>query len=60
MTALFLTLIVAVIVAGILYWLLSFLPLTDPFKRLVNGLIVICLILFIVMKLWAARGLLPG
>jgi hypothetical protein len=53
------TLLIGVIVAGILYWLVSFLPLAEPFNRLVSGLIIIGLILFIIVTLFGARGLLP-
>ncbi len=59
MIHLFVVLIVACLVAGLFWWLLSFLPLPDPFGRLARGLIVICLIFFIIATLWGARGLIP-
>jgi hypothetical protein len=39
------TLLVAVIVAGLIYWLLTMLPIPDPFKKIVLVIfIIICVI----------------
>jgi hypothetical protein len=59
MGSVFVVLVVAVIIAGICWWLLSFLPLPEPFNRLARGLIIIGLVLFIIVTLYGARGLLP-
>ena len=57
MGGLFIILIIAVIAAGIAYWLLSFLPLPAPFDRLVRGLVIVGLVLYILATLYGARGL---
>ena len=59
MGSVFIALVIAVVIAGLLYWLLTFLPIPAPFNRLVQGLIVVGLILYIIITLWGARGLLP-
>jgi hypothetical protein len=59
MSGIFVTLIIAVLIAGVLYWLLTFLPIPEPFNRLAQGLIVIGLIFYIILTLWGARGALP-
>lgn len=56
MMSVFLMLIIAVIVAGVLWWLISFIPVPEPFNRLAKGLIMIALVFFIVMQLWGLRG----
>jgi len=57
MLTILVTVLVAILVAGLLYWLLTFLPLPAPFQQLALGVIVIGLVLFIVVELWSARGL---
>lgn len=60
MIALFVALVVAVLVAGFLVWLLGFLPISEPYGRLARGLIIVCVVVFVIVRLWGARGLLPG
>ncbi|HKW14156.1 MAG TPA: hypothetical protein VJS69_06705 [Candidatus Krumholzibacteria bacterium] len=55
----FIMLLIAVVVAGILWWLLSFLPLGEPFNRLARGLIIIGLIFYVIYTLWGLRAALP-
>ena len=51
MGSVFIALIVAVVIAGLLWWLLTFLPLPEPFPRLVRGLILVGLVLYIIPDL---------
>ena len=56
MASIFIACIIAVIVAGLAYWLISFLPVPEPFNRLAKGLIICAVVLFIIVTLWGARG----
>lgn len=56
MSSIFIVCIIAVVIAALCYWLLSFLPLEEPFNRLIRGLIIIGLILFILVTLYNGRG----
>jgi hypothetical protein len=56
MVTLFFVCGIAVVIAALLYWLLTFLPLGEPFNRLLRGLIIIGLILFILVTLYNGRG----
>lgn len=59
MLTILVTIFIIVLVGGLLYWLVSLLPLPEPFKQLAIGVVLIGTILFIIVELWTMRGLLP-
>lgn len=59
MLTILVTIFIIVLVGGLLYWLVSLLPLPEPFKQLAIGVVLIGTILFIIVELWAMRGMLP-
>jgi hypothetical protein len=59
MMAILITIFIAVVIVGLLYWLITFLPLPAPFDQIARGILVIGLILFIIVELWSLRGALP-
>jgi len=59
MLALIWALLIAIVIAGLLYWLIKFLPLDEPFRQLARGVIIIGLVAYIIVRLWAVRGLVP-
>ena len=56
MLALLVSIIVVLIIAGVAIWLLSFLNIDAQIQQLIRGLIIIFAVLFVILKLWQARG----
>lgn len=60
MLSLLVTIIIALIIAGVAIWLLSFINLDAKIQQLIRGLILLFAVLFVILELWKARGaLLP-
>lgn len=56
MLTLLVSIIVVLIIAGVAIWLLSFLNIDAQIQQLIRGLIILFAVLFVILKLWAARG----
>jgi hypothetical protein len=48
--------VVALILAGFLYWLITLLPLPPPFPTVIRVVVVIALILWLVSMFWGGFG----
>lgn len=48
--------IVALIIAGVAIWLLSYLTLDAKIQSLIKGLILVFAVLFVIVTLWNGRG----
>ena len=56
MTAILVNLLITLVVLGVIYWLVSFIPLPAPFPQIVQGLFIILAIVVIL----SAFGVIPG
>ena len=45
-------LVVVVLIAGFLFWLIQFLPVAEPFISIAKGLIVLCVVLYVLAVLF--------
>lgn len=53
------SLIVYLIILGLVYWLVSLLPLPEPFGNIINVLFIILVILLLVYALLGVPGVVP-
>ena len=56
MAAILVNLLLTLIILGIIYWLVTFIPLPSPFPQIVQGLFIILAIVVIL----SALGVIPG
>jgi hypothetical protein len=48
------TLLIVGLVIGLIYWVVDFLPVPDPFNKIIK---VVCVVVFIVILIYALIGL---
>jgi hypothetical protein len=56
MLSIAITLLIVTVIAGLLYWAITYIPLPAPFAQVARAIIVIVYVIFVCVQLWALRG----